>query len=37
MIRFCEINKKQISRIVFYNVSRMSRATADYLAFKSFI
>ena len=34
MIRFCEINKKQISRIIFYNVSRMSRATVDYLALK---
>src|SRR3989344_5810779 len=27
MIRFCEVNKKQISRIIFYNVSRMSRVT----------
>ncbi|ETB63829.1 MAG: site-specific recombinase [Parcubacteria bacterium RAAC4_OD1_1] len=34
MIRFCEINKRQISKIVFYNVSRMSRVAADYLILK---
>ena len=34
MIKFCEINKRQISKIVFYNVSRMSRVAADYLILK---
>lgn len=34
MMRFCEQHKKQVGRVVFYNVSRMSRDTADYLALK---
>ena len=30
MMRFCEKNRKQVGRIVFYSVSRMSRDVADY-------
>ena len=30
MIKFCEKNRKQIGRIVFYSVNRMSRDVADY-------
>lgn len=30
MMRFCEKNRKQIGRIVFYSVSRMSRDVSDY-------
>lgn len=34
MVKFCEIYKKQVSMIVFYSVSRMSREMADYHALK---
>ncbi len=34
MVRFCEKNKKRIGRVVFYNVSRMSRDVADYHVLK---
>ena len=35
LLRFCEINKKQISRVVVYKVDRFSRFTTDYLALKA--
>ena len=35
MLRYCEKNKKQISRVVVYKVDRFSRTTADYLALKA--
>lgn len=34
MVRFCEKHKNKIGRVVFYNVSRMSRDTADYHVLK---
>ncbi len=35
MLRFCEVNKRQIDRVVVYKVDRFSRDTADYLALRA--
>lgn len=36
MMRFCEQDRKQISRVVVYKVDRLSRNTGDYFALKTF-
>src|SRR3989344_737860 len=35
LLRFCDVHKKQIDRVVVYKVDRFSRAVADYLALKA--
>lgn len=37
MLRFCDVNKKQIDRVSVYKVDRFSRAVADYLALKALL
>ena len=35
MLRFCDVNKRKIDRVIVYKVDRFSRAVADYLALKA--